>query len=706
MANGVATNNVDTVPLSDAVLVNKDGSTAQQMVADLFIQAAGSGAISERLASVDAQASSLATRATDLEETASAHDTRLAAQEAREFVESPIYANTAAGLAATAVSDIFKVRTDDPATVAYYEYLHDTGDVAVLTTTVPATAVMVDKVSQAQFDATIEQDDAAEVDQAVVDDDGFASAYIAADGAYYGAPSGLRFALGAIDAGTIGIEQDDRHSLVLMIDDDGFASVDALDGPKLLPSASATTFSAAEIAAIDSAAYAASMQVRGRQSNVARPVWGISHHITTGQSLSNGQEAWPALTTSTALTTSLGIYMLGDSIRPDGKFTDGWAALGTDVLNPARCVTQSADFSAILTDVEVAALAAGDNVPGEMPDLAALITLQIEWLRQQMRASEVTKKIVLTSCGVGGKSISELSDGSSPDYYARVEDAVAAVKAQAIAAGVSYGVNSILHMQGESDQDGTDGTDFKSGTLAYFDALEATILAASGQSARPAIYTYQTKQTYASARVAQRQLEMAQERANVFLAAPSYPVTDKGTHLDSNGSRWLACQIGKVMSLVTLHGHDWHPLSPRAARVRGPEILVDFHTPEPPLQWRSFYNGSAATLLSNRGFKVYVNDSAVTISSVEIVGNCTVKITLGTPPLSGAQVRVAYADGSDGDATGGNLADSDPWVAPFSYEYLPDSGMYAVAEIAALVDKPYPLNNFCAAFCALIAEEA
>ncbi|SLN36437.1 hypothetical protein AQS8620_01292 [Aquimixticola soesokkakensis] len=80
-------------------------------------------------------------------------DSRVAEQEAREFVESPIYATTAAGLAATAVSEIFKVRTDDPATVAYYEYLHDTGDVAILTTTVPATAVLVSKADQSELDA-------------------------------------------------------------------------------------------------------------------------------------------------------------------------------------------------------------------------------------------------------------------------------------------------------------------------------------------------------------------------------------------------------------------------------------------------------------------------------------------------------------------------------------------------------------------------
>ncbi|MEY0199313.1 hypothetical protein AB7W27_21445, partial [Providencia manganoxydans] len=72
----------------------------------------------------------------------------------------------------------------------------------------------------------------------------------------------------------------------------------------------------------------------------------------------------------------------------------------------------------------------------------------------------------------------------------------------------------------------------------------------------------------------------------------------------------------------------------------------------------------------------------------------TVKITLTSNVPVGAQVWYA----SKTTSGNGNLCDSDVTVAPFSYEYSAGTGQYPSANIVALVNKPYPLNNFCVAF--------
>ena len=46
----------------------------------------------------------------------------------------------------------------------------------------------------------------------------------------------------------------------------------------------------------------------------------------------------------------------------------------------------------------------------------------------------------------------------------------------------------------------------------------------------------------------------------------------------------------------------------------------------------------------------------------------------------------------------GELRDSDPTRADARYEYLPAEGMPDEANIAALVDAPYPLHNWSIAF--------
>ena len=84
------------------------------------------------------------------------------------------------------------------------------------------------------------------------------------------------------------------------------------------------------------------------------------------------------------------------------------------------------------------------------------------------------------------------------------------------------------------------------------------------------------------------------------------------------------------------------------------------------------------------------------ITAVEIVRPTIVKLTLEEAPPTDALVWYASKAVSNGN---GNVRDSDPSVASDLYEFVPERGMYAEANIPALVGKPYPLHNWSVAFC-------
>jgi hypothetical protein len=94
-----------------------------------------------------------------------------------------------------------------------------------------------------------------------------------------------------------------------------------------------------------------------------------------------------------------------------------------------------------------------------------------------------------------------------------------------------------------------------------------------------------------------------------------------------------------------------------------------------------------------------VTDAAglgLAITSVEIVAQTIVRIRLAEAPPADALLWYGSQTGSNGN---GNLADSDRATGTDRYEYVPERGMYAAADIPDLVDRPYDLRNWAVAFC-------
>jgi hypothetical protein len=426
----------------------------------------------------------------------------------------------------------------------------------------------------------------------------------------------------------------------------------------------------------------------------ARPRAGLNHVLAYGQSLSTGWEGWPALSTAPIS----GALMLGDSVRPASEFRPDWDCVGPARLRPLAATVQNFTTGAVLSSGEIAALPRGAPNLGETVLEGAIA----EFIAR--RGEDADQYLLASACGVGGRSLEELSRGASPELFNRLRGCVRSARDAAASWAMGYGLVALLFLQGENNSWGMGGTADREGykaLLRRFHADVATDIAASaaGQALAPAMFLYQTGGVYASAdnAVAQAQLEVGLELAGCFLAAPSYSVTDKGGHLDANGYRWLGAQFGKAMHRVLCQGEAWRPLHPVSASIEGDVVHARYHVPIPPLAWGRPFVGHARVDVPQRGFTLHDENGAIPLRRVEIEPPHGVRITPARPPKTGATLR--YADASVGGV--GCLHDSDPSLAVTCYQpeqardFEPD---IAAPDIAELAGRPYPLQNWCVAF--------
>lgn len=438
--------------------------------------------------------------------------------------------------------------------------------------------------------------------------------------------------------------------------------------------------------------------------NLQRPTAKYNVKVLYGQSLGRGQETWPAL----SRTSRYGNLQLGGNVLPAASDGDTYPTFGGATLQPL--IAQSADGSTLLTPEQEAALAPGAPAFGEPPNHAWLNFAKHLHNQAVLVSNDEARLFVTFNPAVSGRTIEQLSKVNSQDAvnrYARFVDGLAKIKT---ASGAdTCVVDGICWMQGEYNYYSNGGSWNKAAYKALLAQLisdmQADAMAATGQPAKPAFLMYQTGGAYTrdvdstgapGLHIGMAQLETALERIDVAMVGPIYPYTDKGGHLDSNGSRWFGHMIGKVWDHVVRQGRRWLPLMPTRITGSGREILIEFHVPAPPLKFDLPYVVNVATDYAAKGFKVTDSSGTPVISSVQIVGAATVKITLAQDLA--AEAYVWYADKTVHNGNG-CLRDSDSTVALDNYVYEPDRGMYASANIPALVNKPYPLHNWCVAFC-------
>ncbi|TCM56147.1 hypothetical protein C8J36_103517 [Rhizobium sp. PP-F2F-G48] len=516
------------------------------------------------------------------------------------------------------------------------------------------------------------------------DKDGFTVAEIGDDGSYRAPFAHLR----PSDIGGFSLI-DDFGFVGFRITNDGRQ----VSGPS--GSSSSSDYSDEEIASRNARALAYSAQINGDRTNTARRLLpGFNHIIEYGQSLSVGAGGWPRLTKASLYSS---VKMLGGSVRGQGGGgTTTFAPFApTGLQNLVATVTSTTD---VLTDATVAGMAPDANTPGETFSVAAVNTFKRLWNQLRGVVDDTDRTIIVTSCGIGGKTIAELSKGASPEFFARLPSA--ATQAKAAAGSNPYGVTAIIYAQGEEDYvASTDGEVFKTRTRQLYADIKADVVTGvAGQSEPPVVFAVQPGASFTRddkfLQIGNAHIDLAEDDRNWILVGPYYPVTDKGGHLDPNGYRWLGCKIGQVMHRVLNQGLGWKPLQPIGVTARGRTVLIQYHVPKPPLQFRAPYVQFVASVQDQQGFRATDDTGDITLSAT-IAGDAVVKLTLSREP--NGPLRIWYADKTTHNGNG-SLCDSDGSEAFYPYQYANDDGSYPEANIPALVGSPYPLNNWSVAF--------
>lgn len=572
-------------------------------------------------------------------------------------------------------------------------------DSAAMTATVAAEAAARSALIQADVEHPFIVEDQA----------GFEHAHIATDGSFRTALVDIAGSVavdadGALSTAIVRIEESEGFSVE---DEAGFVIFQVIPGEQVvLPSVRTLdgfdsseldgptgSFSAQDIVAYDSRALALSaLRTSANPAFFQRPTTKWTVFLGYGQSLGGASEGWPALTKTPPMD---GVWMIGGATRGNSPTSTTWTSTTSDVLNPAVAVVQDGSGN-ILSDAAVAALAEGAYGQGEDTLLGAVYAFRRMWLDQRGLTEDPDHQFIVVNCSVGGRSVVELSPGNSPEYFNRVRTALA--KIRTIVGSDTVSLGAVLYKQGEEDYaNSTAAAAFETNTRALRAAIQAEAQTAFGQTAPFTMITYQTAGALAknSLIIGDVQRSMARTEPNWALSSPTYPMTDKGGHLDPNGYRWLSSYDAKVLFQRLALGRQSSFVEPIEAVWRGTEMLVTFDVPVPPIQLKSVYVGTTATDVPEAG--LYLTDASgqIAISTVEVAGQATLRLTLAREPTT----SVLLYGGRITTALGGtNICDSDPSVSLFNYEYAPGTGQYAGADIPALVGKPYPLNNHCVCF--------
>ncbi len=468
----------------------------------------------------------------------------------------------------------------------------------------------------------------------------------------------------------------------------------------------AASYSHEEIAARAAAARRRSLELAATGSgSAARPAWDFNHVIAYGQSLSSGWEGWPALSVRQRHDS----LMIGGSVHGTSESGPRFEAAGWEAFRPlVATVMSNGARGEVLPPEAVAALPPDSPALGETVLEGALDFWRGRQLALRAARGDASfpGRLVATSCGVGGNSIEQLGFGAPA--FGRPLTAAEAGRRLAEAAGGTYGIAALLWLQGESNAVGQHGTQDRADYLRLSAALRedfnrAVVAGVSGQATMPAVFTHQVSGPYvrdaAGLSIPMAQLDCMDRLADWFMVGPSYPVTEKGGHLDPNGYRWLGQQFGKVIHLVLDLGAGWRPLHPLRATSRGAQVLVDFHVPHPPLVFGPCYRGTVPGEFPDGGFSVTDDAGRIGVSSAQVVAETCVLLALERAPGPGAALWYA---GEALHGGYGNLRDSDPTPASACYEFRAGSGQRPEANRPELVGRPYPLWNWCVAFRAVL----
>jgi len=307
-----------------------------------------------------------------------------------------------------------------------------------------------------------------------------------------------------------------------------------------------------------------------------------------------------------------------------------------------------------------------------------------------------------TVVGWGGKKIDLINKGDAGylAYPASLAEGRVFV-ALAKAAGKSFGYGAIVLTHGESD---AENKNYGAQVRQLWADYNADLKALTGQATDIPLLASQQSVDPKGPNPPLSSLAIwklgVDNPGNIICIGPKYQYayTSDLIHLDAPGYVRLGQKYAQVYYEVVVLGKPWHPLEPKAARLAGNKIIVDFEVPVPPLDWdlnmKSPHQTVNTAWAKGKGVEAEDSTGPLTITSASIVGS-TVEITLSTPP-AGTGLVVRYAVTQDGAVDAGNqggtpdghtglLRDSDPFTG-YDLETISGnvvSGSTTVTSIAA-----------------------
>lgn len=579
---------------------------------------------------------------------------RLIGVEDQLFEVAPIYNTTAGGIANTSVGTQFKVDSSSP-DIAYNVYLHASGGEAVLIASVPAGSALSTK---ADANAVVNLTGA----QTVGGVKTFSSAPVVPDGAFSVAKtSGLQeiadrtepivpglYSDGSLPDGYAWGVLDGDDRMALGIDDAGTTETAALRTANL--------------------AIGDDTMSRGEAQGWGQSVTDGSGNV--GAAVSQGGRFAahdPIFKGAGRRALKSGCRFPGDLIlfnNTGQSNAHGTTGTGTEGITQTRergAFGISALYGLMeLTNEWFGRRDATNGWNTENPTFGT-VGFVLELLEKENGINWQSHDVWLVGSnnGLSGNTLAQLSEGGTSGKYEAAIAQAGAVKNVAENAGLAPSYGMTTWAQGEAEPT---STTYKADLIALAESYRLDAKAATGQTHDPIFVTWQLCQAIAAANfVSRAQLEAANENDLIYCSGPTYhlPRLD-GTHFTPVGYKWLGAYFGLVYKRVVIDGQDWSPLQPVHHAVIGNAIDLQFNK-----RGLVFDTTGDLPMQTNYGFAVTEADgtTAVTISSVAIIGPDRVRITCASAPQPGWRVKYGHSAMSGITAwtyngPGGNLRDN------------------------------------------------
>ncbi|MDR3692709.1 MAG: hypothetical protein P4L46_25235 [Fimbriimonas sp.] len=381
--------------------------------------------------------------------------------------------------------------------------------------------------------------------------------------------------------------------------------------------------------------------------------------IGTGQSLSVGARAWPALSTSQPFG-NLRLYT-GDLAFP--ILADDPKLKMVPLVEPAG--RQAPNYPSSWPE----------NIDGETPHTAAANEISALAVQRKLPPIVTVHSVV----GEDGQGIVYLKKGAihhgiNGRSFEGAMIETTAITRLAKAAGKTYGIGAIFVTHGESDCGNPKyGEELMQLALDY----DRDIKLITGQTRDVLMIASQQNSVMDDAPSTTTQWELGVRYADRFVCSGpkyQYPYVADAVHLTAVGYQELGEKYGQVFFERSILGRPWKPLEPVAIRRLGKSIQVEFHVPVGKLQWAGEMgtpHAQIAEWAAGKGFELRDKVGAkLAIASVEIARNGrSVTIEGASEVPEGAVLSYAMiADSASrqtpnpGTKRWGLLRDSDPFV--------------------------------------------